>query len=78
VVKECTDEKLSKMKDGQRERENVTMVQNSDDEISSSDEERLDARAGKKKTGKQRAFEALENPRGAAKGSYSGGEGEEG
>ncbi|TVY85951.1 hypothetical protein LAWI1_G008557, partial [Lachnellula willkommii] len=74
VVKECTDEKLGKMKQGQRERKkreggNVTMVQNSDDEISSSDEERLDGLGGgrAKKTGKQRALDALENPRGAVK-----------
>lgn len=71
VVKECTDEKLSKMKDGQRERKkkegkNITMVQNSDDEISSSDEEDLE-RHGAKKTGKQRALEALEDPKGVVR-----------
>ncbi|TVY57892.1 hypothetical protein LCER1_G001430 [Lachnellula cervina] len=79
VVKECTDEKLTKMKQGQRERkkregDNVTMVQNSDDEISSSDEERLDGSGGgsAKKTGKQRALDALENPKGAAKSIIPG------
>ncbi|TVY23517.1 hypothetical protein LHYA1_G007300 [Lachnellula hyalina] len=76
VVKECTDEKLTKMKQGQRERKkkegnNVTMVQNSDDDISSSDEERLDGGIAKK-TGKQRALEALENPKGAAKSIIPG------
>lgn len=70
VVKECTDDKLTKMKEGQRERKkkegkNITMVQNSDDEISSSDEEMLDDRT--KKSGKQRALDALENPKGAVK-----------
>ena len=47
LVKECTDDKLSKMKDEQREikktqSQNVELVQNSDGEISSSDEEALD------------------------------------
>ena len=68
VVKECTDKKLDKMKKEQRERkkkegQNIELVQNSDDDISSSDEEALDRRGkGRKKTPKQRAFEALEDP----------------
>lgn len=70
VVKECTDDKLSKMKDQQRERKkkegsNMVVVQNSDDELSSSDEEALD-NVGKK-SGKQKALDALEDPRKAAK-----------
>lgn len=72
VVKECTDEKLSKMKDGQRERKKkegkgLVLVQNSDDDISSSDEENLEDRTGGKKSGKQRALDALEDPGKAAK-----------
>ncbi|TVY68828.1 hypothetical protein LSUE1_G006553, partial [Lachnellula suecica] len=60
------------MKDGQRERKkkegrNVQMVQNSDDDISSSDEEALEHQGRHKKSGKARALEALENPKGAAK-----------
>lgn len=71
VVKECTDDNLTKMKEEQRTRkkkegENIQMVQNSDDDISSSDEEALARRPGKK-TKKMRAYEALENPRQAAK-----------
>jgi len=73
VVKECTDDALSKMKDQQRERktkegQNVELVQNSDDEISSSDEEALDRKKkGSKKTSRQRAFDALEDPSKAVK-----------
>jgi hypothetical protein len=67
VTKECTDDHLQKMKEGQRERkkkegQNVRMVQNSDDEISSSDEEALEHAGGSKKTKKQRAFDAIEDP----------------
>ncbi|KAJ5032481.1 uncharacterized protein L3040_009085 [Drepanopeziza brunnea f. sp. 'multigermtubi'] len=70
VTKECTDDKLMKMKEGQRERKKkegktITMVQHSDDDISSSDEEALDNHS--KKTTKQRAFDALEDPGKAAK-----------
>ena len=66
VTKECTDDDLEKMKDEQRQRkkkegETVEMVQNSDDEISSSDEETLDRKGqGRKKTPRQKAFDALE------------------
>jgi hypothetical protein len=70
VVKECTDEKLIKMKESQRERKkkegsNIQVLQGSDDEsISSSDEEDLNNMAGgkRRKTGKQRIYEALEDP----------------
>ena len=67
VVKECTDKKLDKMKDQQRERkkkegEDLEMVQNSDDEVSSSDEDELAKKGKKKKSRRTRAFEALEDP----------------
>ncbi|KAH6675461.1 hypothetical protein B0J14DRAFT_363980 [Halenospora varia] len=70
VTKECTDEKLTKMKEGQRERKkkegkNIQLVQNSDDEISSSDEERLDDHT--KRGGKARIVGALENPKDAVR-----------
>jgi hypothetical protein len=82
VVKECTDNKLTKMKEAQRERKkkegkNITMVQNSDDEISSSDEEELDDRTKSKKSGKARALEALENPKGAVKDLIPGEKGKQ-
>lgn len=69
VVKECTDNDLSKMKAEQTERKkkegrNIRMVQNSDEEISSSDEEALDK---KEKTKRERAYEALEDPGKAVK-----------
>lgn len=77
VVKDCQDDELVKMKDEQRERkktegDNVLLVQNShsdaDGDVSSSDEERLERRdrvAGQ--TRRERAFEAMENPRRAVK-----------
>lgn len=83
VVKECTDDGLSKMKDEQRERKkkegrNIELVQNSDDEISSSDEEALDKKhKEKKKTTRQRAFDALEDPSRAAKDLIPGEKGRE-
>jgi hypothetical protein len=83
VVKECTDKKLDKMKKEQRERkkkegQNIELVQNSDDEISSSDEEALDRRGkGRKKTPRQRAFEALEDPGKALKDMIPGEKGKE-
>lgn len=81
ITKECTDDKLSKMKDQQRERkkkegDNVQMIQNSDDEISSSDEEDL-ARSGRKRTKKQKAYAALEDPSKAAKEMIPGMKGRE-
>jgi hypothetical protein len=81
VVKECTDNNLNKWKDEQREMkksqgENVHLVQNSDDEISSSDEEALDRHVGgKRRSRKQKAYAALEDPRGAIKKAMPGGEG---
>jgi hypothetical protein len=68
VTKECTDDKLTKMKEAQRERKKkegktLLLVQNSDDEISSSDEERLDKH--EKQSKKERALNAVENPKGA-------------
>jgi len=83
VVKECTDDTLSKMKDEQRQRkkkegQNIEMVQNSDDEISSSDEETLEKKGkGRKKTPKQRAFDALEDPTKAIKDLIPGEKGRE-
>jgi hypothetical protein len=72
VTMECTDDKLTKMKAAQRERKkkegkNVQMVQNSDDDISSSDEEALGRHASGRKKPKQRAFDALEDPSKALK-----------
>jgi hypothetical protein len=83
VVKECTDEDLGKMKDGQRERkkkegEKVVLVQHSDDEISSSDEEALERKGkGLKKSRRQQAFDALEDPGKAAKDLIPGVRGKE-
>lgn len=73
LTKECTDDELSKMKDEQREMkkkqgQNVDLVQNSDDEISSSDEEALDKHSRNLKgqrqhrSAKQKAYKALEDP----------------
>lgn len=67
VTKACDDEELTKMKKQQTERKkkegkNVQMVQDSDGDFSSSDEERLGK--GRGKTKKARAYEALEDPRG--------------
>lgn len=79
VTKECTDDKLTKMKEEQRERkkregQNIQMIQNSDDDdISSSDEEALDRHG--KKTAKQRALDALEDPSRAAKDLLHGDKG---
>ncbi|TAQ85759.1 hypothetical protein B7494_g5902 [Chlorociboria aeruginascens] len=72
MTRECTDEKLAKMKDEQRERKkkegrSVTVVQNSDGDISSSDEEALTKAGQMKKTKKTRAYEALEDPSQALK-----------
>jgi hypothetical protein len=80
VTKECTDKELDKMKEEQRARKkkegtNVNMVQNSDDDISSSDEERLNNTG--KKTKRQKAFDALEDPAKAAKEMMPGGKGRE-
>lgn len=82
VVKECTDKNLDKMKDEQRSRkkkegQNVDFVQNSDGEISSSDEEALDRMGRRKKTTKQRAFDALEDPGKAFKEVIPGEKGRE-
>ncbi|CAG8960843.1 hypothetical protein HYFRA_00002380 [Hymenoscyphus fraxineus] len=83
VTKECTDEKLEKWKEGQREKKkaegkNITMVQNSDDEISSSDEEGLEDHINTKKSGKEKLFHALENPKEAAREMMPGGHHKEG
>jgi hypothetical protein len=83
VVKECTDKELDKMKDEQRERkkkegQNVDFVQNSDDDISSSDEETLDRKGkGRGKTPRQKAFETLEDPGKAIKDMIPGEKGRE-
>jgi len=83
TVKECTDHSLLKMKDEQRERKkkegkNVKMVQNSDDEISSSDEEALEKSNKRKgKTARQRALDALEDPERAMKDLIPGEKGKE-
>lgn len=81
VVKECTDKDLSKWKDEQREMkktqgQSVQIVQNSDDDISSSDEEALNRHVGEKhRSRKQKAYEALEDPRGALRNAIPGGSG---
>lgn len=69
VTHDCMDEKLKKMKKEQVERKkkegsNMQVLQNSDDEISSSDESDLDEmeNGSRKKSGKQRAYDALEDP----------------
>ena len=82
VVKESQDERLAKMKDEQRARKKsegagVVLTQRSDSEgegdasgdISSSDEERLERRrkSGGGKTRRERAFEAIEDPRRAVR-----------
>ncbi|RDW63941.1 hypothetical protein BP5796_10443 [Coleophoma crateriformis] len=79
VVKECTDEKLADMKKQQvalkkKEGKNIELVQNSDDEISSSDESDLEAVHGgrRKGTKKQRVYDALEDPKKAAEGLMPG------
>lgn len=83
VVMECTDKKLDKMKDEQRERkkkegQNVELVQNSDDEVSSSDEEALANKGkGRKKTHRQKVYGALEDPGKALKDMIPGEKGRE-
>jgi hypothetical protein len=88
VVKECTDKELDKMKNEQRrikkdEGEPVELIQNSDGEVSSSDEEALDAHSknlrGEKRhrSTKQKAYQALEDPRGALKDKIPGERGRE-
>ncbi|TGO31599.1 hypothetical protein BHYA_0495g00050 [Botrytis hyacinthi] len=73
VTKECTDDHLIKMKQGQRERKKkegneINMVQNSDDEISSSDEEDLNDLVGSgRKSKKERLVAGLEDPSQAVK-----------
>jgi hypothetical protein len=79
VTKECTDEELKKMKKGQSERKkkegrNVQMVQNSDGEISPSDEEDL-VRGSGHKTKRQRAYDAIEDPKKAFEELIPGEEG---
>ncbi|CZT09777.1 hypothetical protein WAI453_007016 [Rhynchosporium graminicola] len=81
LTKECTDDELTKMKDEQRERKkkegkNIQLVQNSDDEISSSDEEELDRNG--KRSRRQRALDAVEDPKKAAKEIIPGGKGRQG
>lgn len=82
VTKNCTDKELSKWKDGQRERkkkegDGLEVIQDSDGEISSSDEEQLSARHGnkkqKKKTKKEMAYAAAEDPSAAFKEAMQGG-----
>jgi hypothetical protein len=82
VTKECTDKQLEKMKSEQRDRKKkegkvVQVMQDSDSEISSSDEEEL-ASENRKKTKKQRAFDALEDPSEAAKDLMPGGKSKHG
>ena len=69
ITKECTDDSLTEMKKQQQERKKkegkpVRLVQDSDGEISSSDESAL-GRHGKSR--KQRAFDILEDPARAVK-----------
>lgn len=86
---ECTDEKLSRMKQEQRDRKrkegrDVELIQNSDDEISSSDEEDLAKRERRKKgvvgarrriyKGKRETVvDIVEDPGRVAKGLFKGG-----
>jgi hypothetical protein len=81
VVRTCEDEELQKMKEEQRERKKkegstIEMIQNSDDEISSSDEEALEGLSAqgkrKKRVTKQRAYDALEHPSKAVKDVFLG------
>jgi hypothetical protein len=77
---QCTDDELDKMKKAQRELkkkegQNIQLVQNSDSEISSSDEENLDRHRSGKKKPRQFAFEALEDPSKAMKEIIPGGNG---
>lgn len=77
ITKECTDDELSKWKDQQREikkkqGKNIVVADNSDGEISSSDEERLDDITRGKKTGKSKLFETVENPKSALKSVMPG------
>jgi len=84
VVKECTDKELAKWKDGQREMKKkqgtpVQIIQNSDDDVSSSDEEALNEHvSGKRhKSKRTRAFEAVEDPSKAIKEMLPGGKSRE-
>lgn len=79
MTKECIDDELTEMKKQQREIKkkqgrNIQLVQNSDDEISSSDEEELDRRVSGKhtKSKKARAYAALEDPSQALKDMIPG------
>jgi hypothetical protein len=83
LTKECTDDELSKMKDEQREiktkqGQNVDLVQNSDGDISSSDEEAIDKHSRTLKgerqhrSAKQKAYKALEDPAGVLKKTIPG------
>jgi len=79
VTKACDDTELDKMKKEQvnrkkKEGSNVQMVQDSDGEISSSDEEELDRNGGgTKKSKKGQAYEVLEDPRGVFEKLRGGG-----
>jgi hypothetical protein len=82
VTKECTDDHLQKMKQGQRDKKKkegktVQMIQDSDDEISSSDEEDLDRLGGPKKSKRERMLAAVEDPSQAFKDSIPGHKGKE-
>ncbi|PQE03412.1 C2 domain-containing protein [Rutstroemia sp. NJR-2017a BBW] len=82
VTKECTDDHLQKMKQGQREKKKkegktVQMIQDSDDEISSSDEEDLDRLGGTKKSKRERMLAAVEDPSQALKDSIPGHKGKQ-
>ena len=82
VTKECTEDDLEEMKKAQKERkekegENVQMVQDSDGDISSSDEEHLRRNGTGKKSRRQRAFDTLEDPARAVKGLFPGEKGKE-
>lgn len=71
-IKTCTDESHIKMKQEQRDRKklegyHVQMVQDSDGEIDSSDEENLAKRYGGKKGTRERIYAAIEDPKKAMK-----------
>jgi hypothetical protein len=83
-TRECTDKELDKMKDEQRKMkkkqgQNLDLVQNSDDDISSSDEEKVDGhiKRGNEKSKRERVFEAVEDPVKAVKDLIPGEKGKE-
>lgn len=82
VTKDCTDKELGRWKDEQRmikkkQGKNLIVVQNSDGEISSDDEEALQDHGQGKKSKRARAFAAIEDPAGTVKDILPGEKGRE-